>query len=1670
MKDNVADKQCCSMAVSSIIYSKLQPLPSWNATVMNAVLEEGDILHRTVAAKFRPESLISNGYLDVRHFDDFKRKIDIFQQSFALQYDAFTKIYGFLQDEKNKTGSSLELIEGLRNLFSKHSAGVLVSRPKCFAVFKENDNSFYFFDSHSCEFDGNPTFADGKSCLIRCSTIEELHQICKRQIGVINQRCQYALEYIEVSKLTSALDHSNVVFADFHQGNAIKFPQNAGTQCCAMSVGSVIYAAVSHSPIGWNTRNLNEILTESHELYRSVRQLNEGRGNRSIAANGGYLLVDEFDVIANGFSLFNKNMTITFSTEAANNRIVENGSIRDSENTPGLSKTVTQGLTELFENHSAGIFICNNRAVAVMHYVSYFLFDPHSCNINGLAGEDGKAGLFKCNSLEELALMCKRQSGINIEECSANSLQLIYTLDFVDVQLHEPRKNNIQYISIQSEQSRNQVEQQHLNASKRQNVGDLRQQNRIEDMSVPFNYRQKENRNHRTSDRFANFGDLDSVDFNNIPMGTSLMAPTDMRQPLIGTMLRGVNNEIDKESNLLEITRKRQDNIVKTNHELKAEELAFFHLFPDGKNGQKQEFRPVSITTLDYFQTRIMGKDPRFQGNDYLFYALSMFEHDAALRTINVCGKKVQHKNDVVKNIHFYMKKIRGSQAYWLDTFFDLTSQIRCLGPPNYFITLSCNDLHWIDMRQALLKAEKDFETDPASMSVIQTQKLLEKHPVAASRHFMVRVNTIVSLLKSDASILGGKMIDHFWRIEYQNRGSPHLHMLAWVENTPDIHTPEGIARINEVITCELPEDPVERAKIEKCQRHHCTDTCKKYNTGICRFNYPRQVSSETRIVAKDSTACIRNGGRICLLKRASNEIFINNYNKKIFDIWGGNMDIQVCGGDEDIAEYLCKYCTKNEPIGVTKNLRDALKTIREENIPIGQKLVKQAYQIQRMRNVSAMEAAQRLCHLPFKQSSRECVKLPTHRPEERYSVIRFQRQNAVDFCQSIIDRYMQRPLQHSEYNFDQMSLMQFAMLFKPYYKTSTNEDEEGDEDVFEDEIIEKIVSRYLTLQNNQKMKIRTRPAVVRVNSFNLNQDPEGFYYSLLLQYIPFRNEDELTANFETAREAFLAKETILMQTSRELMIYRQRDRFLENAINLAKAYNPLLAEIDYNDNYQNDVSEEDEPDNRPDRNQFDADIKRMTVEQADLLNFVTECIRKQKEEKSLDRVRIFVTGGAGTGKTFTLKNLLEQIRRCYEGEKSAVKFGALTGVAAKLISGMTLHSLFRLPIQEDGKIKKLSNLTGLFLESMRHQWRNTKFLIIDEISMVPYEMLRDIHSRLQQIFDNGELFGGINVIVFGDLMQLPPVRGNPVYRQPESDNASTHLWRTFSFCELTRNMRQKGDNVFIDLLNALRVGALRSDQLNILMKKVENKPSGKFAVGEAIRIDPTNALVRQHNDEAIKLFRKKGVQMFVVEAQDQILDSKKVYTDEEIEKKIPNDPNKTGGFPKTLTIFEGAKVMLRSNLSTTKGLVNGARGVVTAIIWPGSRRGQIYARDLPQVRVKFDDIEEPQLISPQFTDINIKLATGNAKRRMLPLISCYASTIHKLQGSSVDAAVLNLGQAIFLKGQCYVALSRVRSLDGVMIEDIDPHKLIGNTNCNTEALREMFRLRQLPNYRQQNA
>ena len=510
----------------------------------------------------------------------------------------------------------------------------------------------------------------------------------------------------------------------------------------------------------------------------------------------------------------------------------------------------------------------------------------------------------------------------------------------------------------------------------------------------------------------------------------------------------------------------------------------------------------------------------------------------------------------------------------------------------------------------------------------------------------MVRVSALMTFIKNCTEVFQGKVIDYWWRIEFQNRGSPHLHMIVWIENYPAFDTEEGLELLNKVCCCTMPEEDSELYQlVKKCQKHRHTPTCFKNECKtVCRFSFPRQECEEAKIVAHSSDDFIRSGGRICLLKRRKEDIWINNYNPILLKLWKGNMDIQPCGSNEAIAFYIAKYVSKSEPVEIDSTVARAIQQIRGEETDISRKLFKICMRILKERQVSACECIFRLCHLNLRQSSRNCIFLNTRKPELRFKVLKFDNTGrAIGYCLNIFERYENRPNEHPNYNFPNMSLTEFAMLFEVYYPKNQEEIEvNADYDMCEaDEVTRN--NNIVTFNDNSKMKIRNKPAVVRVPYFKASTDQENFYYSLLLQYMPYRQEAELLEGFDSAKNSFLAKEDQLKQISSYMELYRTRDRQLENAFMQVHAFE-LIDNWEPADLYD-EVEFEDE--NQMNDEEFSNALRTMNIEQKNVVTEVTRAIEQQQQGLG-EKKRIFVTGGAGTGKTRTLNILKNHINRCY--------------------------------------------------------------------------------------------------------------------------------------------------------------------------------------------------------------------------------------------------------------------------------------------------------------------------------------------------------------------------------------------------------------------------------------
>jgi len=391
-----------------------------------------------------------------------------------------------------------------------------------------------------------------------------------------------------------------------------------------------------------------------------------------------------------------------------------------------------------------------------------------------------------------------------------------------------------------------------------------------------------------------------------------------------------------------------------------------------------------------------------------------------------------------------------------------------------------------------------------------------------------------------------------------------------------------------------------------------------------------------------------------------------------------------------------------------------------------------------------------------------------------------------------------------------------------------------------------------------------------------------------------------------------------------------------------------------------------------------------------------------ERIENSSDHV--FITGRAGTGKTTLLQAFVENTAK-------VVAVSAPTGVAALAVGGQTIHSLLRLPLGIIG-----SRELGFIPKESLAVLANLDALVIDEVSMVSADVLDALDRRLRQAKrKRNTAFGGIQLIMFGDPYQLAPVVSGQAekayyqdhYRSPWFFDAKVWRETEMSVQELDTIHRQ-ADSEFRSVLNALREGRMEAEMGRMLNEHGLRQPEDP----ELITLATTNQAVTRINSAALEGLPGKA---------------KIAHAD------IEGDFGSTAAYPADdeLVLKPGAKVMfLRNDTQGTDGprFVNGTLGTVVKItdsVIVDVEGESILVEPVTWEKVKYDYSPTTKVLSQDVV----------AEFTQFPLRLAWAVTIHKAQGKTLDAAVIDLGSRAFAPGQTYVAFSRLTSLDGLYLK-----------------------------------
>ncbi len=397
------------------------------------------------------------------------------------------------------------------------------------------------------------------------------------------------------------------------------------------------------------------------------------------------------------------------------------------------------------------------------------------------------------------------------------------------------------------------------------------------------------------------------------------------------------------------------------------------------------------------------------------------------------------------------------------------------------------------------------------------------------------------------------------------------------------------------------------------------------------------------------------------------------------------------------------------------------------------------------------------------------------------------------------------------------------------------------------------------------------------------------------------------------------------------------------------------------------------------------------------------------------DGESIFISGSAGTGKSY----LLQYLKANYSD--SGLHITASTGIAAVNVGGQTLHSWAAIGLGNLPSEQIIENLFSAKFSRVRRKLKLAKMLAIDEISMISAPVFDLINELLKAIRQSEKPFGGLQLILFGDFLQLPPVN-----REGQLANDYQFCFQSNAWQELNpkaimlKTVFRQEDKAFVKLLNNIRFGKLDEEDIITLKSRI-NLPDKVSAIKPAI-LASHNAQVEAINQDHLK----------------KIASNSQVFS-----AKFSGDSTKIDFLRKNclagekLELKVGAQVMMLKNTYQKEGVINGSLGVIKE-----------FAKKTNHPIVEFNNgavlTIAPEIWALEKFDVEKREIVTEAEMSQVPLLLAWAMTIHKSQGMTLDKVKCDLSK-VFADGQIYVALSRVKTLEGLFIDGLDFNRIKAN-------------------------
>ncbi|XP_035838858.1 uncharacterized protein LOC110900400 [Helianthus annuus] len=1010
-----------------------------------------------------------------------------------------------------------------------------------------------------------------------------------------------------------------------------------------------------------------------------------------------------------------------------------------------------------------------------------------------------------------------------------------------------------------------------------------------------------------------------------------------------------------------------------------------------------------------------------------------------------------------------------GGSRYMMQNYLDVMALCQKYGYPDFFITITCNP-KWPEIVRFLGDSSIKPEDRPDILCRLFKMKLDELIKDMKQKNFFGDINAVV------------------YTVEFQKRGLPHAHICLFMKADHKLPTVE---HIDPFISAEIPdknEDPELYSLVSDFMIHgpcgYANMKCPCMVGNRCSKNFPKRFLDSTSIDSDGFPVYRRRDSGHTVVKKG---VPLDNrsvvpYNKNLLKRYQAHINVEWCNQAGSI-KYLFKYINKG-PDRATVAVFDSDRGPDEE-IPKDE--IKEYYEA---RYVSACEASWRIFGNDVHYRYPSVMRLPFHLPGQ---------QNVVFSCDDDIEDVLNKPQVNSSIFLEWMKMNNS----KPEARQLTYVD-------FPTKYVWKLKDRCWQQRQNYVVIGRIYSAspslgeayylrilltkVKGPRSFEEIRTYDGVVYPTFRdacyarglldddnEYIECIKESSFTGNGHYLCSLFatlllsntLSRPEVVWEKTWELLsediLYNMRkdSGMSDFVVSEERLKNITLSKIEKfllrNGSSLHRFSPMPYPDddylmsesNRLINEELSFDMDEVTAE----FNNLHSCLNGDQRavyNEIMDAVRIgkggvfFVYGYGGGGKTFLWKTLGASIR-C---NGQIVINVASSGIASLLLSrGRTAHSRFHIPINlnEDSvcHIKPNTEIANLLYEA--------KLIIWDEAPMIhkhAFEALDRTMKDVLSVFDsqNSELpFGGKTIVFGGDFRQILPVVQNGSRQDiVNASLCSSHIWSSCKVLKLTINMRLSVGSSSSNVMEINEFGKWLLDigegLIDFVYPSVLHRYKDRDYFSERAILAPKNEVVHEINDRLLDLFPGEEVEY---------LSSDSLCPTEEINDPLHQDlynPDvlnsvKVSGLPNHRLVLKlGVPVMLLRNIDQQNGLCNGTRlqitrlgkRVIEAEILSGSNVGS--RTYIPRISMIPSDKKIP----------------FKFQRRQFPITVCFAMTINKSQGQSLSRVGIYLRDPVFSHGQLYVALSRVKTKDGVKVLIFDKDGRPTNKTANV-VYKEIF-------------